>query len=492
MFRDHVQLRGRRIAGDGDPVTAYRRQKVKEAMLHAWTSYEKYAWGYDELQPLTKNGENSFGGLGITIVDSLSTLYIMDLKEQFHRAKDWVANSLDFDKNYNAKVFETVIRSVGGLVSAYDLSGEKVFLDKARDIADRLLPAWNTKKGIPLNSINLATGKAHNWDSNQGSSVLAEIGTSQLEFTALSQRTNNPKYQRKVFTSADPFKKQHLGSTSLVADCCFQAENVIKVLNDNSPANGLLPLLIDPNTGRPSSSDISFGAMGDSYYEYLLKAWIQGNKTQAVKFYRGMWEKSMKGLWGLVRKSSPSGYVYICDKRGDQLTRRMQELACFTPGMLALGSSGYAPSEAEKMMSLAEELGRTCYNFYQTTTTKLAGETYEFVPGKDMVVSEAFNQQRPETVESMFYLWRLTGKNKYREWGWNIFQAFENNCRVDTGYVGVKDVNSGGRDNEMQSFFLAETLKYLYLLFSPPTVIPLDQWVFNTEAHPLKIVPRRS
>ncbi|KAK8595807.1 hypothetical protein V6N12_064316 [Hibiscus sabdariffa] len=169
---------------------------------------------------------------------------------------------------------------------------------------------------------------------------------------------------------------------------------------------------------------------------------------------------------------------------------KMDELACFAPGMLALGSNGYGPGEAEKFLALAEELAWTCYNFYQSTPTKLAGENYHFPTGKDMTVSTRWNILRPETIESLFYLWRLTGNKTYREWGWNIFQAFERNSRVETGYVGLKDVNTGLKDNMMQSFFLAETLKYLYLLFSPPSVIPLDEWVFNTEGHPLKIVTR--
>jgi len=145
-----------------DPVNNERREKVKEAMLHAWNSYVKYAWGMDELQPQSKNGINSFGGLGATLVDSLDTLYIMGLKDEFQKARDWVAESLDFDKDYDASVFETTIRVVGGLLSAYDLSGDKVFLEKAKDITDRLLPAWETTSGIPYNRINLAHGRAHN------------------------------------------------------------------------------------------------------------------------------------------------------------------------------------------------------------------------------------------------------------------------------------------------------------------------------------------
>ncbi|CAL9009420.1 unnamed protein product [Prunus brigantina] len=448
-----------------DPIDIQRQEKVKEAMIHAWSSYEKYAWGQDELQPQSKNGVNSFGGLGATLVDSLDTLYIMGLHEQFQKAREWVANSLDFNKDYEASVFETTIRVVGGLLSAYDLSEDKVFLDKARDIADRLLPAWDSPSGIPYNIINLAHGRPHNPSWTGGESILADSGTEQVEFIALSERTGDPKYQQK-------------------------AENVIVQLNKTFPDDGLLPIYIDPERGTSAHSVITFGAMGDSFYEYLLKVWIQGNRTTAVKPYRDMWEKSMKGLLSLIRKTTPSSFTYICEKNGRTLTNKMDELACFAPGMLALGSSGYGPDESKKFLSLAEELAWTCYNFYQSTPTKLAGENYFFRAGEDLSVGTSWNILRPETVESLFYLWRLTGNKTYQEWGWNIFQAFEKNSRIESGYVGLKDVNTGDKDNMMQSFFLAETLKYLYLLFSPTSVISLDEWVFNTEAHPLRIVAR--
>ncbi|KAL0012777.1 hypothetical protein SO802_007885 [Lithocarpus litseifolius] len=389
----------------------------------------------------------------------------MGLEEHFQKAREWIANSLDFNKDYEASVFETTIRL-----------------------------------------------------RYKGESILADSGTEQLEFIALSQRAGDPKYQQKV-------------------------ENVIAQINKTFPDDGLLPIYISPQRGTSQYSTITFGAMGDSFYEYLLKVWIQGNKTPAVKLYREMWEKSMKGLLSLIRRTTPSSFTYICEKNGDSLSDKMDELACFAPGMLALGSSGYGPDGSQKFLSIAEsrltegevgwvwrgwlcavgdifdwvlellvmrmlgswvsfglwklrgrlvivELAWTCYNFYQSTPTKLAGENYFFHSGQDMTVGTSWNILRPETVESLFYLWRLTGNKTYQEWGWNIFQAFEKNSRIESGYVGLKDVNTGVKDNMMQIFFLAETLKYLYLLFSPPSVISLDEWVFNTEAHPLKIMAR--
>ncbi|XP_057421714.1 mannosyl-oligosaccharide 1,2-alpha-mannosidase MNS1-like [Lotus japonicus] len=451
------------VSVEDDPISIHRREKVKDAMLHAWTAYEKYAWGMDELKPQSMNGVDSFGGLGATLVDSLDTLFIMGLDSQFRRASEWIAESLHFNKNIEVSVFETTIRVLGGLLSAYDLSGDKVFLEKARDIADKLLPAWDTPSGIPYNRINLENGNTNNPRWTRGNSILADSGSEQLEFIALSQRTNDPKYQQR-------------------------AEKVIKQFRKIFPEDGLLPIYIDPKTGTKPSGAITFGAMGDSFYEYLLKAWVQGNKTETVKFYREMWETSMKGLESLIRKSTPSSFVYITEKLGNGLFDKMDELACFVPGMLALGSS----REGDKYMSLAEELAWTCYNFYQSTPTKLAGENYYFRKDEDMTVGTSWNILRPETIESLFYLWRFTGNKTYQEWGWNIFQAFEKNSRTETGYVGLKDVTTGAKDNMMQSFFLAETLKYLYLLFSPSSLISLDEWVFNTEAHPLRIVTRNA
>ncbi|KAJ7560768.1 hypothetical protein O6H91_04G145000 [Diphasiastrum complanatum] len=451
---------------DSDLVTKNRREKIRDAMLHAWSSYEKYAWGYDELQPQSKRGINQFGGLGATIVDSLDTLYIMGFHEQFAKAKEWIASSLDFNKNYDASVFETTIRVLGGLLSSYDLSKEKIFLEKAKELADRLLPAWNTNTGIPYNTINLAHGSAFNPSWNGGSSTLADLGTEQLEFIALSQRTGDDKYRIKV-------------------------EKVIQQIRKFFPQDGLVPIFINPNSGQPTTSRITFGAMGDSFYEYLLKVWIMGNKTEAVKHYRQMWEQSMEGMTSLIRKSTPSSFTYIAERSGtNYYTDKMDELACFAPGMLALGSDDANSDNAKKYLNLAKELARTCYHFYQSTSSKLASENYYFREGEDMTVGTPYNILRPETVESLMYLWRKTGDQIYREWGWDIFQAFEAKSRTESGYVGLRDVRSGEKDDMMQSFFLAETMKYLYLLFSPSSVIPLDEWVFNTEAHPLRITPR--
>lgn len=129
-----------------------KRQFVKDMMKEAWFSYVKYAWGYNELQPLTKDGklDSIFGSskLGLTIVDSMDTLYLMGLKQEFEIGRKWILTQLHFKNVENeVSVFETIIRYVGGLLSCYAFTGDLIFLHKAREIAIALLPAYETFTG---------------------------------------------------------------------------------------------------------------------------------------------------------------------------------------------------------------------------------------------------------------------------------------------------------------------------------------------------------
>jgi mannosyl-oligosaccharide alpha-1,2-mannosidase len=172
---------------------------------------------------------------------------------------------------------------------------------------------------------------------------------------------------------------------------------------------------------------------------------------------------------------------------------KMDHLACFVPGMLVLGAQG---DVAPRYLALAADLSDTCVQMYAGTATGLAPELVNFRDGRDMFTNDrsAHNLLRPETVESLFYLYRKTGDERYREQGWAIFTAFEAHCRLRGGYAGVKDVRQlpVRNDDTQQSFFLAETLKYLFLLFSDSDTINLEEWVFNTEAHPLRVVRRET
>ena len=449
-----------------------RREAVKDAMRDSYDKYETFAMGYDELQPLTKRGKNTFGGLGATIIDSLDTLWIMGLSDQYSRARNWVASGLHFNRNYEASVFETTIRIVGGLVAAYDLSGDTMYLEKCTDLTNHLKPAFQTSTGIPLNQINLASGKARSPRDARGGATLAEFGTLQMEFIALSQRTGDPQWQ-------------------------IMAEKIVEKVRDvkykADVPRGLYPLFISPHTRRWTSSKVSFGAMGDSWYEYLLKVWVVGGRTPAMQGWHDEWEESMQVMIKkLVFDGAEEGTMYVAEYVNRKVIHKMDHLACFVGGMLVLGAKG-SPNEQE-YMRVAAGITKTCFHMYTMTPTGIAPELVNFRAGKMYIGGAHYNIQRPEAIESIFYMFRKTGDPKYRDWAWEIFNSMVKQYKKPTGWVGIRDVrtNPSPPDNLMQSFFLAETLKYLYLIFCDSDVIHLDEWVFNTEAHPIKVVIRDS
>ncbi|KAH9383711.1 alpha-Mannosidase class I a [Haemaphysalis longicornis] len=454
-----------------------RREKVREMMKHAWDNYERYAWGENELRPVSKKGHSAgiFGktAMGATIVDGMDTLYLMGMAEEFQRARNWVADNLSLnDVNSDISVFETNIRFVGGLLSCFALTGDTMFKDKAEEIARLLLPAFNTPKGIPHALINVKTGASKNYAwASSGGSILAELGTMHLEFSYLSDITGDPVFREKV-------------------------DRVRQLLADLDKPRGLYPNYINPKTGRWGQHHMSMGALGDSFYEYLLKAWIQsdGEDVQAKKLLLD----AVKAIEARLLLQSKSGLLFLAEIKYDRVDQKMDHLACFAGGFYGLMSRVLADDPAvakDHFMDVAKNITNTCHESYDRTPTKLGPESFRFteqLEARATKQNEKYYILRPEVIESYFYLWRLTKDQKYRDWGWEAVQALEKHCRVEGGYTGLKNVYQadGPKDDVQQSFFLAETLKYLYLLFSDDSVLPLDQWVLNTEAHPLPIKNR--
>jgi len=230
------------------------------------------------------------------------------------------------------------------------------------------------------------------------------------------------------------------------------------------------------------------GARGDSYFEYLLKLWILTGKKEDQ--YRRMYDEQMDAVIAtLVQHSTPSNYTYIAELVNGNLNHKMDHLACFAGAMFALGSYHKATARPEEHMRLGEELTRTCHEMYTKQVTGLSPDTLKFIENQDFQPDDKKYILRPEAVESYFVLYWITGDPKYQEWGWDAFNAIENHCRVASGYAGIHDVTNAfsSKDDLQYSYFLAETLKYLYLLYSPKELISLDKFVFNTEAHPMKI-----
>uniref|UniRef100_A0A673MQ93 alpha-1,2-Mannosidase n=1 Tax=Sinocyclocheilus rhinocerous TaxID=307959 RepID=A0A673MQ93_9TELE len=447
---------------------------LEHMMQFSWDNYKRYAWGSNELRPVSKQGHSSnlFGSLkGATIVDALDTLYIMEMYDEFEAATEWVEMNLDFNMNAEISVFEVNIRFVGGLLSAYYLSGKEVFRRKAVELGEKLLPAFKTPTGIPWALLNLKSGIGRNWPwASGGSSILAEYGTLHLEFMHLSELSGRPVFAEKVM-------------------------NIRKVLNRLDKPQGLYPNYLNPNSGQWGQHHVSVGGLGDSFYEYLLKAWLMSDKTdeEGKKLYYDALQAIEKNL---IRKSS-GGLTYIAEWKGGLLEHKMGHLTCFAGGMIALGADGGPDDKTGHQMELAAEIARTCHESYARTSMKLGPEAFRFDGGVEAIATrqnEKYFILRPEVIETYMYMWRFTHDPKYRQWGWEAVQALEKYCRVEGGYSGVRDVyaNTPNHDDVQQSFYLAETLKYLYLLFSDDDHLPFEHWVFNTEAHPLPVIKKQN
>ncbi|KAK9766988.1 hypothetical protein K7432_003505 [Basidiobolus ranarum] len=385
-------------------ISRNRQNQIQEAFLHAWNGYKLHAFGHDELTPVTNSSTDKFNGWGATIVDALDTLWIMGLTEEFDLAKEHVA-TLDFSDSEDVNFFETTIRYLGGLLSAYELSEDPLFLEKANELGTLLIVAFDSPTGIPYNFIDFKSGKLRNSKWSNECSILAEIGSVQLEYRRLSELTGNPTFHKK-------------------------AQEVINILDKSVTSyRGLYPILIHPEDGLFRPSRVSFGAMGDSFYEYLIKQYILSG--EADDQYRRMYTQSIDNLKKyMVSTTDRRTFVGELDTRSKNLFTVMDHLACFIPGMLALGSRTLnRPGD----LTLAKSLAETCYSAYHISPSGVAPEKISWVPEPSdryyrllepktraqakehgLYFEVSYYLLRPETVESLFVLYRVTGDRKYQ------------------------------------------------------------------------------
>lgn len=453
-----------------------RKNKVKDAMIHSWNAYKLYAYGKDEIQPMTKSGVDNWGGIANTLVDSLDTLWLMNMTDEFNEAKYWIKDNLKYDKLGLVSVLEITIRSLGGLLSAYDLSKDEIFLIKAKELGLKLINAFDTPTGIAYRSLDMKTGTGSRKRSGEFS-ILSELGSLQLEFRYLSYILKDKNIENKA-----------IKGIKLLAN------------NNNKTLNGLYPTKIGTHSFFFANKYYSFGAEGDSFYEYLLKMWLQGNKKEM--WLRKMYDDAINGaILLLLKKSIPSNYVYLSeyDSNSNKNILKMDHLSCYTPGMLALGAysdpNGIDSFRAMRDLKIAKDLMNTCYQMYNKQITGLAPEFVNFYNTRndDFIVSNdaPYYILRPEVVESLFILHQLTNNSIYRKWSWNIFKSINKYCKKKYGFASLKDVRypKKGNENNMESFFLSETLKYLYLIHDNSYIklVDLTKIVLNTEAHPLTI-----
>ncbi|XP_010532268.1 PREDICTED: alpha-mannosidase I MNS5 isoform X2 [Tarenaya hassleriana] len=441
------------------------REKVRKMFYHAYDNYLTYAFPHDELKPLTKSFTDSLSELGnlklehlptdykgsaLTLVESLSSLAILGNRTEFERGVLWLSENLTFDVDARVNLFECNIRVLGGLISAHLLaidptnrliqgSYDNQLLRLAEDLGRRFLLAFDTPTGLPYAWINLKNGVMEKETTETSTSG---CGSLILEMGALSRLTGDPRFE----------------SAALRA--------LRKLWSMRSSLN-LLGTTLDVVTGEWIEYSSGIGAGVDSFYEYLFKAYLLFGKEDYWRMFHTAYLAVQKyfrhGPW----------YHEANMWTGKATYWQLTSLQAFWPGLQVLaGDVTAANSTHREFFHVWERFG-------------VLPERY-LLDHQMIHPTEKYYPLRPEFAESTFYLYQATKDPWYIEVGELIVKSLNLYTKVEGGFASVKDVTTMQLEDHQHSFFLAETCKYLYLLFDD-SFMAKKNYVFTTEGHPIQI-----
>lgn len=419
----------------------------------------KHAFPDDEIKPLSCTGRNLYnsnrgsideplGNYSLTLVDAADTLVVMGEIEEFKKAVQLIIKNVNFDKDVEVSVFETNIRVLGGLLSSHFFSetyipeykGELLLL--AQDLGDRLLRAFNSSTGIPYHKVNLKYGHF-----NQSKFTCTACGgTFLLEFGLLSRLLNDNKYEKA-------------------------ARKSLYALYERRSRINLLGNMINVKTGKWKDKYATIGSGSDSFFEYALKAYLLFNVKEYYIIFKVLYDSIVKYLFIFdlyLKMDMYSASLY---------SKYIDTLSAFWPGMQAMIGD----------TELSEKNFKSFVNLW---------DRYDGLPESVDVI--AFNTVdhgyylRPEIIESAYYLYQTTKNDYYLEFGKNFLNTLKSCCQVPCGYTSILDVRNRTLDDRMDSYFLSETLKYLYLLFDENNFVNRGNYIFSTEGHifPIKLWER--
>ena len=494
-----------------------RQAAVKDAFVNCWESYKSLAWGADELAPVSGLPRNGLGGWGLTMVDNLDTLWIMGMRGEFEKVVATVAQ-INFEETEAPEIntHEINVRILGGLLGAYELSTDRRLLAKAIEVGDMLYAAFDTPNRMPI--IHWDMHKAMRQEEQMAEDVAAasNLGSFILEFTKLSQLTGDPKY---------------FDAAQLVMEKLDRLQTLTKL-------PGLWPVVLNARTEIFDGDLFTLGADADLLYKTLPKAYmLLGGR---FPMYRKMYERSTRTIAGhhLFRPMIPSmkdvlvpGSIRVLmmqnGKSRTLLETPVHQRSCFAGGMFAFGGTLFNIPTHRK---IANKLVDGCIWAAQSMPLGIMPEMYDSVPcesqtectwndwlwkqevlkranqGPELNIDDFIHEHRlpkgfvsipdtrynlrPETIESMFTLYRVSAREDLLDTAWEMFNSIQNTTEIINGNAALADVTSPDDEpphiDSMESLWMSQTLKYFYLMFSAPDHMSLDKYVFNAAGHPLK------
>ena len=419
--------------------------EVRDEMRWAWRNYQERAWGKDQIKPISGTFESfplKNHHLGLTIVEALDTLWLMGLGDEFRDGVEWVKANLDFDVDGEVSVFETSIRLVGGLLSAHHACGDPGLLEKARDLANRLLPSFAASPlGIPHRFINLRTGALRDPMTNP-----AETGSFIPEFGYLSRATGDERYR----TAA---KRAQVSM--------FERRSEI----------GLLADAIDCMTGKWRSRRATIGPPSDSFYEYLFDGWDLLGDRDCLRMYRTLTNAILK--YQPLRRGPNLWFANVDFESGKPLDTEQDELGSFYGGLLAQG-------------------GYSAYGAAHTRTWARVQQRYGVLPesidSTDLAALSKSNALRPELADAAFNHWLLDRREEWRHICRVHFIEMKRWNKARYGYADLSDVtaNPKAQSDHCPGYWWSEQMKYYFLIFADTPRVDYRHLYLSTEGNILR------
>jgi|tagenome__1003787_1003787.scaffolds.fasta_scaffold20964564_2 mannosyl-oligosaccharide alpha-1,2-mannosidase len=420
-------------------------EDAREQMRWAWGHYRARAWGKDQIKPLS-GGFESFPlkghHLGLTLIEALDTLWVMELDAEFREGVEWIKANLDFDVDGEVSVFETSIRLVGGLLSAFRACGDSVLLAKARDLADRLMPSFAASPiGIPHRYINLRTGALRGKETNP-----AETGTFLPEFGFLSRATGDDRYRAA-------------------------AKRALVSMFERRSSIGLLADSIDCVTGEWKSRRATIGPPSDSYYEYLWDGWDLLGDRDCLRMYRACTAAILKHqpVW----RDGHLWFANVDFETGKRLEWEQDELGSFYGGLLAQGGD--------------VKLGSAHTRTWAAMQARF-GVLPEDLDAATLRPLSVSNALRPELADAAFNHWLLDGRD---EWRWIVrdhYLAMKRWNKARYGYAALADVTAHPmtQSDHCPGYWWSEQMKYYYLMFAEAPRVDYGRLYLSTEGNILR------
>jgi hypothetical protein len=430
---------GSRI-GPPDPAKA---EEIRAEFLHAWNGYQKFAWGHDEVLPVSGGHAEFFAEghpIGLSIIEALDTHWVMGLDDEVAASVDWITANLNFDIDADFYVFEAIIRLVGGLLAGHLVTGNRVLLDKCVDLTDRLLPAFaKSPTGIPYTHVNLHTGTV-----SGNTPSLAHIGSNIVEFGVLSQLTGDQKYYQA-------------------------AKRAYREVISRRSALDLLGTSLNVETGEwIDTVDRAPDQPDDSFYEYLWGGWAMFGDHECLDWFR-MFDSS----WRKHKVERVDGLLWF------------KQIDFRTGAVVDHWQTPLAVCILDKSDDIA--LASDCYKSWTAVQDK-----YAVIPEKidytTLAVLDPRGKLRPEYPNCAFDLYCQTGDPFYRTTSWKYFQNLKTYHRVENGYTVLADVTTRPMTlgDRFPAYSFAENFKWLYLTFSGTPRFDYDHGYLSTEGKILR------